>query len=104
MGSSWWGRSSRAATRRCWPAGGRPEFFKEVDTHGAAVLVPAAEQREDGNPLASYGGVIRLVPNRAALLQAIEVAGYREPRLLEAPAHLDPQYVEGHRGIAFART
>jgi hypothetical protein len=68
------------------------------------VLVPAAEQREDGNPLASYGGVIRLVPNRAALLQAIEVAGYREPRLLEAPAHLDPQYVEGHRGIAFART
>jgi tRNA (mo5U34)-methyltransferase len=83
---------------------GKAGVFKEVDTHWAAVLEPAAEQREDGNPLASHGGVISLVPNRAALLQAIEVVGYREPRILDAGAHLDPQYVEGHRGIAFART
>lgn len=82
---------------------GKAGVFKEVDAHWAAVLEPAPEQREDGNPLASYGGVISLVPNRAALLQAVEVAGYREPRMLDAPAHLDPHYVEGHRGIAFAR-
>jgi hypothetical protein len=82
---------------------GTAGVFKDVDTHWAAVLEPAAEQREDGNPLASYGGVISLVPNRAALLQALDVAGYREARMLEAPAHLDPQYVEGHRGIGFAR-
>jgi tRNA (mo5U34)-methyltransferase len=81
---------------------GQVGIFKDVDTHWAAVLEPATEQRDEGNPLASFGGVLSLVPNRAALLQALEVVGYREPRMLAAPPHADPQYVDGHRGIAVA--
>jgi tRNA (mo5U34)-methyltransferase len=96
--------SQLTGSNETMPVGwGTAGVLREVETHWAAVLEPAAEQREDGNPLASFGGVISLVPNRAALLQAIEVTGFREPRMLEAPVHLDQQYVEGHRGIAFAR-
>jgi tRNA (mo5U34)-methyltransferase len=82
---------------------GRAGSFQQVDAYWAAVLEPGADQREEGNPLASYGGILSLVPNRAALLQAIEVVGYRDPRLLPAPANSDPQYVQGHRGIVSAR-
>jgi SAM-dependent methyltransferase len=83
---------------------GQTDVFKDVDTHWAAIREPPAEQRDDGNTLASFGGVVSMVPNRAALLQAIEVAGYRDARMLEAPAHANPQYVQGHRGIAAALT
>jgi tRNA (mo5U34)-methyltransferase len=77
--------------------------FREAPAHWAAVLEPAEEQRDEGNPLASYGGVISMVPNRAALLDAMGVAGFRDVRMLDAPAHLNAQYVEGHRGIAVGR-
>jgi SAM-dependent methyltransferase len=79
---------------------GRVGDFLHVETHWAAVLEPPTEQRD--NPLASFGGVISLVPNRAALLQALEVVGYSEPRMLDPAANGDPQYLEGHRGIAVA--
>ena len=77
--------------------------FRETRGHWAAVLEPAEDQRDDGNPLASFGGVVSLVPNRAALLEAMTVAGFTDVRMLDAAPHLNPQYAEGHRGIAVGR-
>lgn len=82
---------------------GETGVFRSAPGHWAAVLEPADEQQDDGNPLASFGGVVSLVPNRTALVQAIEVAGFRDVRMLDTPPHLNAQYVEGHRGIAVGR-
>jgi tRNA (mo5U34)-methyltransferase len=77
--------------------------FRAAPGHWASVLEPTEEQQDEGNPLASFGGVVSLVPNRAALLEGMSVAGFRDVRMLDAPAHLNAQYVEGHRGIAVGR-
>jgi tRNA (mo5U34)-methyltransferase len=82
---------------------GETGVFREAPGHWAAVLEPAEEQEEEGNLLSSFGGVLSLVPNPAALVQAMEVVGLRDVRMLEAAGHLNPQYVEGHRGIAVGR-
>jgi 2-polyprenyl-3-methyl-5-hydroxy-6-metoxy-1,4-benzoquinol methylase len=79
---------------------GQTDVFHDVETHWAAFLEPATEQADDGNTLASFGGVVSLVPNRAALLQAVEVAGFRDVRMLDASPGANRQYVDGHRGIA----
>jgi tRNA (mo5U34)-methyltransferase len=82
---------------------GETNVFREARGHWAAVLEPTEEQVDEGNPLASFGGVVSLVPNRAALVEGMEVAGFRDVRMLDAPAGSNPQYVEGHRGIAAGR-
>jgi SAM-dependent methyltransferase len=82
---------------------GETDVFREAQGHWAAVVEPAEEQVDDGNPLASFGGVVSLVPNRAALVEGMEVAGFRDVRMLGAPAGSNRQYVEGHRGIAAGR-
>jgi len=79
---------------------GETDVFREAHAHWAAVLEPAEEQAAEGNLLSSYGGVISLVPNRAALLQALHAVGYREVRMLEAPEDGNQQYIDNHRGIA----
>jgi tRNA (mo5U34)-methyltransferase len=79
---------------------GQTDVFYDVSTHWAAFLEPATEQEDDGNALASFGGIVSLVPNRAALIQAVEVAGFRDVRMLDASPGANPQYVRGHRGIA----
>ena len=82
---------------------GETGVFRPAAGHWAAILEPAADQAQDGNTLASFGGVLSLVPNRAALLEALEVVGYRDARMLDVPPHLNPQYVQGDRGIAVGR-
>jgi tRNA (mo5U34)-methyltransferase len=82
---------------------GETGVFREAAGHWASVVEPAEEQLDDGNPLASFGGVVSLVPNRAALLEAMQVAGFADVRMLDAPGDGNPQYVEGHRGIAAGR-
>ena len=79
---------------------GETDVFRRADGHWAAVLEPAEEQAAEGNLLSSFGGVVSLVPNRAALLQAIEAAGFRDAAMLAAPRDGNRQYTEGHRGIA----
>jgi hypothetical protein len=81
---------------------GTTDEFRDVAGHWAALYEPPEEQADEGNLLASYGGVLSLVPNRAALLEAIGVAGFREPRMLAAPHGGNRQYVEGHRAIVAA--
>jgi SAM-dependent methyltransferase len=82
---------------------GETGVFRETPSHWAAVLEPSEEQVDEGNPLASFGGVVSLVPNRAALVEGMQVAGFHDVRMLEAPAGSNQQYVEGHRGIAAGR-
>ena len=82
---------------------GQTGVYREAPGHWATVLEPATEQDDEGNTLASFGGVLSLVPNAAALLEAMEVVGLRDVRMLDAPAHLNPQYVQGDRGIASGR-
>jgi hypothetical protein len=60
------------------------------------------EPGQDTHPIASHGGVISLIPNRAALLQALEAAGFRRLELLPVPTGLNRQYVEGHRLVVAA--
>jgi tRNA (mo5U34)-methyltransferase len=82
---------------------GETGVFCEAPGHWASVVEPAEQQLDEGNPLASFGGVVSLVPNRAALIEGMEVAGFADVRMLDAPADANPQYVEGHRGIAAGR-
>ena len=82
---------------------GETDSFRDAPGHWAAVVEPAAEQVDEGNLLASFGGIVSLVPNRAALLDAMAVAGFTGAEMLVAPPHLNPQYVQGHRGIAAGR-
>lgn len=80
---------------------GVSDHFLEAEGHWAARLEPAEEQTE--NRLASHGGVISLIPNRAALIEAMQVAGFGDVQVVAAlPGH-NAQYVEGHRAIVVGR-
>src|SRR4051794_12444564 len=62
----------------------------------------SAEEQEH-TPLAAFGGVISLVPNRAALLQSLEVAGVEGATVLDAAPDQNPQYVAGDRVVVAGR-
>jgi SAM-dependent methyltransferase len=82
---------------------GQSGVFDEVAGHWAALFEPPHEQLDEGNLLSSFGGVISLIPNRAALLEAMSVAGLADVEMLNVAPHLNRQYVDGHRGIAVGR-
>jgi tRNA (mo5U34)-methyltransferase len=82
---------------------GQSGVFEEVAGHWAALYEPPHEQMDEGNLLSSYGGVVSLIPNRPALLEAMSVAGLTNVRMLDVASDLNRQYVEGHRGIAIGR-
>jgi tRNA (mo5U34)-methyltransferase len=65
-----------------------------------AVLI---ETDQESNPVASAGGGMSLIPNRAALEQMPRVAGFGEVEFAAARPGLNSQYVEGDRGIVLAR-
>ena len=73
----------------------------EFETEPASFA--ARYEDDEGDPLASYGGVVSLVPNRAALEYLMRAAGFDDGRWLEPPADAEPQYVAGDRGIFVAR-
>lgn len=54
---------------------GETGVYREVPGSWAAVVEPAPEQVDGGNALASFGGVLSLVPNAPGMLEAMEVAG-----------------------------
>jgi tRNA (mo5U34)-methyltransferase len=68
----------------------------------AAYAEPAAEQA--ATTLASIGPVVSLVPNRAAFLQAMTVAGFSDVQVLVARPEHNPQYVHGDRTVAVGST
>ena len=73
---------------------GQTGHFLDQPASWASYYEPP--QLQDGYPIAAFGGVISLVPNRAALLQAMQIAGFRRVEEL-VPATGNPQYVEGQR-------
>jgi SAM-dependent methyltransferase len=77
--------------------------FKQTDTHWVAYLEPADWQTEEGNITASFADIISLVPNRAALLQALTVVGFDELEVLPTAAGQNIQYTEGHRAVVAGR-
>jgi tRNA (mo5U34)-methyltransferase len=78
---------------------GKADFYEESPASFAARV----ETDWESNMLASAGGVVSLTPNRAALLQGAEAAGFVELELAQpAPGH-NPQYVAGDRAVLLAR-
>jgi tRNA (mo5U34)-methyltransferase len=80
--------------------GGTGEYL-EQDASWAAWYEP--QELQEGLPIASHGGVISFIPNRAALLQALAAAGFSRVEALPVPTDLNAQYVEGHRLVAVGR-
>jgi cephalosporin hydroxylase/SAM-dependent methyltransferase len=63
----------------------------------------ARYENDDADPLASFGGVVSLVPNRAALEHLVRAAGFIDWQWLDPPSDGEPQYTAGDRGILVAR-
>jgi tRNA (mo5U34)-methyltransferase len=78
-----WGASDRSETTSA-------SFAARIETDG------------ETNMLASSGGVVSLIPNRAALIQATEAAGFAKLEVARpAPGH-NAQYVHGDRAVVIA--
>lgn len=74
---------------------GVTDRFEELEASWGAKVEPAQED----HPIASYGGVVSLVPNLAALMQAMEAVGFRDVRRLPASPGQNEQYVGVHRAM-----
>ena len=79
---------------------GRPEMYREVPG-SFAVLVE--EGTEVVSSLGASGAVLSLIPNRAALVDMVRVAGFSSWEFREPAADDEPQYVAGDRAVVIAR-
>ena len=70
----------------------------------AASFAAWVEEDQAENPLASFGGVMSLIPNEAALLAMGRVAGFGEVQIAPASPDQDPAYVRRERAVMIART
>jgi tRNA (mo5U34)-methyltransferase len=78
---------------------GQADSFEQAEASFAARL----ELDHASNTLASAGGVVSLIPNRAALVLSMRAAGLEDVRfLVPEPGH-NEQYVLGDRAIAVGR-
>jgi tRNA (mo5U34)-methyltransferase len=75
---------------------GRADELHEAEG-SFAVVIEAGD-----NPLASTGKVLSLVPNRTALAQMAEIAGFEHVEFAVARDDHNPQYVRGDRAAIFA--
>ena len=57
---------------------------------------------QEHNPIASFGGAVSLIPNRAALLQALTAAGFTKNEILPVPDAANRQYADGDRVVVAA--
>ncbi len=73
--------------------------FMETNTHWVSYLEPQAWQADEGNVTASFAGVLSLIPNRAAMLQALEVSGFGNLEVLAAASGGNKQFTSGHRAM-----
>jgi hypothetical protein len=80
---------------------GIPDEFTDEPASWAARF--EAPEEQDTQPLAAYGGVISLIPNRAAVVQAMTVAGFTDVEAIAARDGHDPQYLAGDRGVFAGR-
>ena len=68
----------------------------------AASFAARIETDWESNMLASAGAVVSLTPNRAALLQGAEAAGFVELELAQTVSGHNRQYVTGDRAVLLA--
>jgi tRNA (mo5U34)-methyltransferase len=78
---------------------GQSDIYEESPASFAARL----ETDWESNMLASAGGVMSLTPNRAALRQAAEAAGFSELQFAAPRPGQNRQYVLGDRAVLIAR-
>ncbi len=78
---------------------GQSDLYEE----NLASFAARVETDYESNMLASAGGVVSLTPNRAALLQGAEAAGFAELELAPAASGHNRQYVLGDRAVLIAR-
>lgn len=78
---------------------GQSDLYEE----NLASFAARVETDYESNMLASAGGVVSLTPNRAALLQGAEAAGFAELELAAAASGHNRQYVLGDRAVLIAR-
>jgi tRNA (mo5U34)-methyltransferase len=67
-----------------------------------ASFAARVEVDHQTNMLASSGGVASLIPNRAALVQAAEVAGFADLEVVQAVQGHNRQYTLGDRAVMLA--
>jgi len=60
------------------------------------------EPRQGEHPIASHGGIVSFIPNRAALLDALSAAGFGRVEPLPVAPDENVQYAEGHRIVVAA--
>jgi len=77
---------------------GRSDQYEKSPASFAALL----ETDQEGNMLAAAGGVVSLIPNRAALLQAARAAGFAETEVAPTSECHNRQYVLGDRAVLLA--
>ena len=80
--------------------GGRPGYYREAEG-SFAVLVEEGD--EVMSSLAATGGVLSLIPNRAALIDMVRVAGFGTWEFPATIATDEPQYAGGDRTVVLAR-
>ena len=83
---------SHEPLRHGW--GGTDEYLTQPAAW-AAWYEPAELQAD--HPIASFGGVVSMIPNRVALEQAMRAAGFSRIEAPAVPDDSNPQYVGGHR-------
>jgi tRNA (mo5U34)-methyltransferase len=76
---------------------GITDQYSEEPASWAARYEPPEEQATQ--PLAAYGGVISLIPNEAALLQSMRVAGFEQVHMPQTGDGHNVQYRTGDRGL-----
>jgi tRNA (mo5U34)-methyltransferase len=81
--------------RHTWGTSG--EYVEQV-----AAWAAWYEPGQDVHPIASAGEVVSLIPNRAALLQALDAAGFANAETPSVQGGLNEQYTEGHRLVVAA--
>ncbi|HEY7830933.1 MAG TPA: hypothetical protein VIC06_10260 [Solirubrobacteraceae bacterium] len=77
---------------------GQSGQFEEQPASFAALL----ETDQESNMLASSGGVVSFIPNRAALGIAVEAAGFTKLEWASPTATHNQQYVLGDRAVLCA--
>jgi tRNA (mo5U34)-methyltransferase len=75
---------------------GRAGSLHEAEGSFAVVI------EKGDNPLASSGRVLSLVPNRAALVEMVRMAGFKHCEFATAREDHNSQYVDGNRAAVFA--
>jgi SAM-dependent methyltransferase len=75
-----------------------------LDTDAAWLTRVESASDQEGTTLASIGGVVSLIPNEAALVEAMRTVGFSSVSIVDPPEGGNPQYIDRDRLVAVGRT